>query len=159
LISDSNDRAVAITAAAILETTLEMAIRFRLARIKARNLDEIFIGDSPLSTFSAKIKIADCLQLIGPKTRADFDVIKEIRNAFAHSRIILQFSTNQVAAVCSRLTLHQADSFLDQIRNIEHSNLIIQRIRFLTACSYYSVMLDVLSTPGNHQSARRFLSR
>ena len=35
----------------------------------------------------------------------------------------------------------------------------VPRFKFLTACTYYSIMLDVLANPGNHQNARQFLSR
>lgn len=44
----------------------------------------LFRHNGPLSTFSARLDMAFALYLIGEKTRHDLDIIRDIRNDFAH---------------------------------------------------------------------------
>ena len=58
-----------------------------------------------LENFSAKIAMAYAFRLIGPITRFDLDLIRFIRNEFAHSRMPLTFQTAEVKAVCDHLRI------------------------------------------------------
>jgi hypothetical protein len=51
LIGDPNERAAGITGAAYLESSLEEALTFKLKKIGAQSVDELFRGDAPLGTF------------------------------------------------------------------------------------------------------------
>ncbi len=53
--------------------------------------------DGPLSTFSAKIRIAYALGAFGPRTKNDLNAIRRIRNAFAHAKQKLSFADSAVA--------------------------------------------------------------
>lgn len=64
-----------------------------------------------LGTFSSKIIIAYAMKIIGPITHSDLNLIKELRNQFAHSRRPFDFRTPQVEAVCNNLKVpHLPDS-------------------------------------------------
>ena len=80
---EETDRAAVILGAAKLDTLLYQLIgKYFLAPTTGK--DELLDGDSPLSTFSAKINIAYRLGLIdGPFAKA-LHLIRRIRNAFAH---------------------------------------------------------------------------
>lgn len=40
---------------------------------------------SPLSSFSAKTRMAEAMRIIGPTSRADLNIIRAIRSHFAHT--------------------------------------------------------------------------
>jgi hypothetical protein len=68
-------------------------------------LKAIFGSDGILSSLSAKIKMAYAMSLIGPVTRHDLDLIRYIRNEFAHSKIHFDFETPEVKPCCDALTI------------------------------------------------------
>ena len=78
-----SDRAAAILGAALLDAVLEELLLDVM--VEGVKRDEIFEGTAPLSSFSAKIRIAYSLGLISAQERRDLDRIRKIRNDFAHS--------------------------------------------------------------------------
>jgi len=62
-----------------------------LNKKERERVDGLFGGDAPLATFSSKIKLAFALGLITRKTRRQLDVIRQLRNDFAHARGALDF--------------------------------------------------------------------
>jgi hypothetical protein len=98
---ERNDQAVAILASTLVEDALEGAILSRLAALPSTRT--LLDFDQPLGTFSAKIRIAFALCLIGSFTRADLDCMRDIRNAFAHPRVHMKFTTPEVEAACQTL--------------------------------------------------------
>jgi DNA-binding MltR family transcriptional regulator len=47
----------------------------------------------PLSEFSARIKVGFAMYLFGRETRDDLEIIRRIRNLFAHQSTVLTFAT------------------------------------------------------------------
>lgn len=83
-IRDGNPRVAAILAGARVQSVLRQAILFNLVPLKSKEDDDLFDRSGPLATFSAQIKIGYALGLYGTKVRHDLDVIRDIRNEFAH---------------------------------------------------------------------------
>jgi hypothetical protein len=156
LISDPNDRAASITGAAYLESSLEDTITYKLKKIGAKSVDELFRGDAPLGTFSAKIKFAFAIRLFGERTRHDFDCIREIRNAFAHSKLKATFETPEIQMVCWRISFPKWGSGPGSMKRDEPG---ATRVRFLATCTLYNEMLGEMATPGNHYFSKKFLGR
>ena len=102
--SEKNDRGAAILAATFLENSLEFAVSRRLPNA-ARLLSKIFENDGPLSSFDAKITIADALNIYGGVTSHNLNMIKHVRNTFAHASIPISFQTDEVSAACETLKL------------------------------------------------------
>lgn len=103
-LSTEADRAMTILACAQIENALEGAIESRLiATLSENDRARLFEGDNPISTFSAKIKVGFALGIYGHETRADLNCVRDIRNAFAHSRIAISFKTEPVAEACKTL--------------------------------------------------------
>jgi hypothetical protein len=73
--------------------------------LNSRDRRQLFEFEGALGTFSSKIVVAYALRLIGPVTRADLDLIRFLRNEFAHSRIPFGFTTPEVRAVCDRFKI------------------------------------------------------
>ncbi|NNF95917.1 MAG: hypothetical protein HKM94_03195 [Halobacteria archaeon] len=92
------DRPAAIVAAALVEDALEDALMTNMAKLSRKERDALFLGHGPLATFSAKISIARAFKLLGKEEAAEIDVIRTIRNVFAHARIAIDFNTPEVAA-------------------------------------------------------------
>ena len=61
--------------------------------------------DRPLGTFSAQNLAGYAFNMFGRKTFHDLEIIRELRNVFAHSRKALKFSTKEVSRVCATLQI------------------------------------------------------
>jgi len=79
-----SSRAAIILAVASIDDVLRAAISCNFIHLPGREEDQIFSGNGPLSTFSSRIKIAHAMGLISKKVRSDLDVLRKIRNKYAH---------------------------------------------------------------------------
>lgn len=86
LLAERQARALVILASAHIDTQLRNVIEaFLLKRpSKMKDSDELFDGDSPLSTFSSRIKIARRLGLVDDPLATILDKLREVRNQAAH---------------------------------------------------------------------------
>lgn len=81
----------AILGQAILEGEIDAMLCSRLG-IKDDDFGEQFMGDSgPMATFNAKIMLGQSLRLYPPAIAANLHIVRRIRNAFAHSKILVTF--------------------------------------------------------------------
>jgi hypothetical protein len=71
--------------------------------LKSDERSKLFGFEGAVGTFSAKIIVAYAMKIIGPITYSDLNIIKLLRNEFAHSRVPFDFQTPQVIAVCNEL--------------------------------------------------------
>ncbi len=95
-----SDRGCVLICGAMAENGLQTIIETRLTLQALKNPDELFDYEGPLGTFSRKIKMAYGFGLIADDIRRDLDRIKDIRNAFAHSRRPISFATPAVQIGC-----------------------------------------------------------
>ncbi len=87
-----SDRASVILLATSLEDAIEVRLKASMRELSKGDYDRLFTGHAPLATFSAKIDLAWALELYGPKTRRDLHLVRELRNACAHSKQPLFFA-------------------------------------------------------------------
>lgn len=83
-----SDRGDVLVSAAFFDTTLErlLVARFSSGDAKrAKLIEPLFDAFGPLSTFSAKIRISYAIDLLHESMANDLDLVRRIRNAFAHS--------------------------------------------------------------------------
>jgi len=97
-----SDRACVILQASWVELMVERAIR---SMLRAEGASKIFDTNGPLGQFSDKILLGYGLEIFGTKTRHDLDLIRYLRNGFAHCQLPLRFSTPEVKAICNNLHL------------------------------------------------------
>jgi hypothetical protein len=101
---DTDDRATAILAAALVETSLIGPIAI-ISGNEAEIERHFWKRSGRWSTFDRRIKEAANLGIIGPQTTSNLDIIRGVRNAFAHSLSEVHFTTPEVERACSLLKL------------------------------------------------------
>ena len=95
-------RGAAIVAAAVLEDLLALVIQRRLIELSSKRTEALFGKMAPLSTFSAKIEMGFALGLYGEDGRAYLDLIRDVRNKFAHKFDPLTFQSEEIAALLKK---------------------------------------------------------
>jgi hypothetical protein len=87
LLAERSVRPLIIIGASKIETLLfEMLNTFLLPkRVRPREQDELLEGDTPLATFSARIKVCHRLGLVDETLCATLELLRKIRNLCAHS--------------------------------------------------------------------------
>lgn len=91
-----SDRASVILAGAMIEKSLEMMIRAKLIPSISKK-DELFDTPyAPLHNFKAKIELAYRVGLISSNLHRDLNIIRDIRNDFAHDIEGCSFENNRV---------------------------------------------------------------
>lgn len=80
---EESDRAAVVLGAAKLDSLLYQILK-KVLQPCPENRDELFDGNGPLSTFSAKIDITFRLGLIDSALARSLHLMRKIRNSFAH---------------------------------------------------------------------------
>jgi len=101
-LSSESDRGCGLFAAAYLDSSLSDLLYVSLVANKKIDTD-LFYGTAPLATFSSRIKMAYYLGLISEPCRRDLDIIRAIRNDFAHNLEIDSFEVQSVQDRCKAL--------------------------------------------------------
>jgi DNA-binding MltR family transcriptional regulator len=134
-----NDRAIALTLTAQLEQFLESAIssHFEIDENEGRKLFDDNV-DGPLSTLSRKIAIGYALGVYGSNMKTDLNFIRQIRNAFAHSKKHLDFDTPEIRAILNHINLAHSSQFRSLSGNTTTSprKIFASCIRLL--CAYFN---------------------
>jgi hypothetical protein len=102
--AENNDRGAAILMATNLENALEYAIEKKL-QLSEEQREEMFSFDAPVGTFSRKIIIGSAVKLIGSQARMNLNIVRLIRNTFAHARIPITFQTAGIKSACDALVI------------------------------------------------------
>ena len=100
------DRGCALMAAEFLSSELGGLLRRRFVD-DGKACDAVLEdGNGPLGTFSSRIEFAYLLGLIGPEARRELNLVRRIRNEFAHDYKPLDFNAERIANRCRELRLH-----------------------------------------------------
>lgn len=94
-----SDRGCVIFGTALLSESLEELLRasFRRGPEDAKLIDSLFEGYAPLSTFSAKLQLAYALGILPRHLREKIELVRRIRNEFAHESGPLSFDDSRCA--------------------------------------------------------------
>jgi Mannitol repressor len=126
-----SDRACAVLGAALLDSRLECLYARRLRGFR----EELLAGNGPLSTFSARIRLARALAWIDEDVYFDLNQIRSIRNEFAHNADHqLSFTNSSIADRCR--TLKVAQTLIDaheHTATLGHRNFSAEAIRAMGA--------------------------
>jgi len=135
----ADDRGVCLLIVAQLENELDRALDYVIdppANVRAA----LYEQDGPLATFARKISMAAALEIIGPISRVNLGIIRHVRNAFAHAKRPIKFSTPEVAGVCADLkiiNIYEPPVVMDQQPDLA------PRARFENVCA--QTMLSLAS--------------
>jgi DNA-binding MltR family transcriptional regulator len=142
---DASDSEIVLSAAGALDNLLRIAIgtTFRAA-VSFNDMKGIFEGNGPLSTLDSKIRVASALGIIPGDFRDDVDLIRSIRNSFAHSISTRHFSDNDIKQKCLRLKLRyrfpeQTTSELERRRFVE---AMVRICEFLVTAISFSMIIQ-----------------
>lgn len=138
---DGPDRGAAIVLAAVVERSVEKLLRKNLREDGASGL---YKYGGPMGDFGSKIMMGYAMRLFGLNTRRDLNIIRHLRNQFAHSRKPIEFTTPVVRVCCENLSYPDEPGVLLSFRMINAvSNERLQqasdrthpRTRYFTACN------------------------
>ena len=101
-LSRESDRGAALYAAAHLDDLLHRLLLEFLVD-DAGVSERLFSGTGGLATFSARTTLAYLLGLIPVSVRDDLNLIRKIRNDFAHSSRLVSFADAPIASRCREL--------------------------------------------------------
>ena len=157
-----SDRGLALVTAEFFDSTLERLLLSRFAaglKQRPRMIKPLFEGFGPLSTFSAKISVSFAIELLQNWMAADLDLVRRIRNEFAHSLESKTFSDPTISKIVSQLegiaimSRHPPDK-----RNILDEPT---RLQFVLVCTRIGALLQakvvVLESDGTEEMKRRFM--
>jgi DNA-binding MltR family transcriptional regulator len=152
-----SDRSVVVLQGAAAENSLEWALRNRMRPDLARDVaDDLFAFNGPLGTFSSKIVMSYALSIFGKITYHDLEIIRELRNAFAHNRKPLRFETPVVKDMCMHLQIpdiaeirelpvtFREDSFLKKVKLDDNQN---PKARYIVTVHSIVLQLYIYSHP------------
>jgi hypothetical protein len=93
----------AILGATIVEHQLENSLRERFPKATDETWGTIVSDGGPLCTFDQKITMAFLLGMIDEATRDNLKIIRQIRNAFAHAKKLVDFEHELVRAELTKI--------------------------------------------------------
>ena len=102
-LKSSSDRSVAILIAAVVERMVADLIADNLPRHSAEVLRRLYARDGALSSFFSVINLGYAMGLYDDKIRDDLDIIRRIRNSFAHTRKPINFGTIEISDECKKI--------------------------------------------------------
>lgn len=108
-LTQESDRGCALYAAAYLDKAISDLLSRSLVMNKEIEKD-LFTGTAPLSSFSSRINFAYYLGKLSPSMRRDLNLIRKIRNDFAHSAEHLTFESEKIANRCKELQYSYHDA-------------------------------------------------
>ncbi len=124
-----NDRGAALLLTSNLENSLRIAIERKLGITEKRRA-MLFVDEAaPLRDFSAKVRIGYAVGLFGEDTKNNLDIIRLIRNAFAHAPSPVRFSTLEVRNACALLKIPAPVGKAD-----DQKDTTTGRVRFRLVC-------------------------
>jgi hypothetical protein len=98
-IRGNSDRSACIILSSIIERALELTIVLRIEmgiEMEQPYKERLFGRDGALSTFSGNIQFARALGLITDDTFRNLNILRTIRNRFAHSPLPLSFKSDDI---------------------------------------------------------------
>jgi DNA-binding MltR family transcriptional regulator len=159
---DESDRGCILIGASVLDDVLCELLKKRLAKsdhVAKQAMEPLFSGMGPLSSFSARIKLAYCLGLIGKWEFEDLERIRKVRNKAAHEYTAKSFADNEIIQITQRLAgANHAVSAMKKLEGTEaeagspnqesaarscNRELSKERLRFQLTVVYLAGRLDL----------------
>lgn len=132
-----NDRGVAICGGAFLEEKLQEAIEERWLPICNTLRDRLFKGFGPLSSFSAKITLAQAMGILTHSAKSDFDKIRQIRNHAAHVGTPFSFNAAEIQKRLGELNALNSRMPMDQHSDSQERNQFTGSIKLMASYLWF----------------------
>jgi hypothetical protein len=126
----TSDRTAAIVLAAWVESELEQWIIAALPRNDKKTIEKLQGRDGALNSFYGKLHLGYALGIYDEVERENLDIIRRIRNAFAHTAQAIDFETDEISKEVENLKVPTPHSIRPELTALsEH------RRRFSRACA------------------------
>jgi hypothetical protein len=102
-LDNASDRSTAIIGGLLVEDYLAGELLAHLNRTDNDTLNDLFGRDGPLSTFYSLTQLAYAMAIIDDETMNALNIVRQVRNAFAHAIRPLTFNTPEVFRECQKL--------------------------------------------------------
>lgn len=132
ILQSESQRGGVLLGAAMLDDCLLKLLKGFMVDSAAHEVERLLEGglSAPLGSFSARTLIAYCLGLISEDEFKDIEIIRDIRNKFAHNLLEISFDNQSIQDKCKNLTA---------------SNIIPSNIEF-DASSRFLIAVAMLSS-------------
>lgn len=129
-LANDSDRSKVIVGAAIIDELMERLLRKTLVQ-NSKLFEQAFESSNGfLGTFSSKIKACFLLGLISKELLDDIEIIRKIRNHFAHKIMNCSFDNEEIRNICQNFNLVKA-AFKTDWKAQPNSALFIMEIAVL----------------------------
>lgn len=129
----ASDHAVVLMTTSFMDQLLEQLL-LRTLKESASREDDLFDGERPLSTFSAKIRMAYRLGLIDDVFAGQLHLFRKMRNEFAHEVAGCSLShgpnRQRLDSICGTF---RGDPFYEMLLDIVESASIASNVSFVAA--------------------------
>ena len=137
-LGEAHPTAAGILGAVVVEHDLETLLRDRLAKDNDELWAELTDDNGPLGTFFRKIKISRALKIIDDPTQQNLHIVRNIRNAFAHSKKLIDFDHPLIVAELRSLEIPR----YNKRRHKDCKNLYYgSKESYLSLCHFISMHL------------------
>jgi hypothetical protein len=101
-------RGSVVLAGTLVEDSLRALLISRMALgVGKDGPKDLFGSMKPLSSFSAKIRMGFALKLYGERAFHDLELLRKLRNLFAHGRLAIDFNTPEVKRAINQFHCHK----------------------------------------------------
>lgn len=131
-----NDRSVVIVGASYIEELTRRIAMNSLSKGEAKARNALLDGAGPLSIFSARINLLNCLGVLDRTASNDLHSIRKLRNYCVHNWVNFAFSQEIEDKYCK--------SFTNFLNVSQHPNLsdYTARTQFVLVCAFYALTLN-----------------
>jgi DNA-binding MltR family transcriptional regulator len=102
-IRQASDRTAAIVLGSLVERTVEQRILAALPRHDEKTAERLLARDGPLSSFYGKNQLGYALGAYDETILHQVEIIRRVRNVFAHSVLPIHFETQEIIDQVSKL--------------------------------------------------------
>jgi hypothetical protein len=127
----ADDRSFCLLLTAMVENELDRAIDHWIGEQTSELRKSLYEQDGLLGNLSRKITMAAVVRIVGPTSHANLNIIRHVRNAFAHAKVPITFKTDEVSAVCADLV---RINIFDPSEEPDQATGLSARQRFETVC-------------------------
>jgi DNA-binding MltR family transcriptional regulator len=149
--TEQHSMVIAVLNAIVLEHELESLLRRRLSKRDDQTWKRLLDDHGPLSSFHQKIELAHALGTIDERTRKDLAIVKTIRNAFAHSKKVIDFHDSLIISELLSVSVLSKGNKRTLVEQPERS----AKLCYLIACLIYANKLSRKHTKALKASNRR----
>ncbi|HEY7243530.1 MAG TPA: hypothetical protein VH678_06550 [Xanthobacteraceae bacterium] len=142
--------AVAVLGAVFVEHELEVSLRRRFGRNDDDTWSKLLSDNGPLSSFFAKIIAGYAFKIYDEGTMENLHIIRNIRNAFAHSKKLLEFDHELIVAELGRTNVKPGTNrkFYKMIRDGKYA----PKEAYVTLC--FMLAIEFLRKRGKANAAQ-----